>query len=53
MKTVISACLMGVKCRYNGLDSKNEKLTGELGMDEWVPVCPEQLGGLPTPRPPA
>ncbi len=53
MKTVISACLMGVKCRYNGLDSKNERLKSELGADEWIPVCPEQLGGLPTPRPPA
>jgi len=48
-----SACLLGVKCRHNGSDKRNEKVV-ELGMTEQlVPVCPEQLGDLPTPRQPA
>ena len=44
---------MGVKCRYHGEErhyEKAEKLKGEEGL---VPVCPEQLGGLPTPREPS
>ncbi len=52
-KIVISACLIGVQCRYNGLDSKSEQVTQEFGANELIPICPEQLGGLPTPRPPA
>ena len=52
-RVLISACLLGVKCRHNGRDSKSEEVMGRFGGDELVPVCPEQLGGLSTPRPPA
>lgn len=46
-----SACLLGVKCRYDGESKPNEKVI-ELAKTEWLmPLCPEQLAGLPTPRP--
>ncbi len=50
---VISMCLMGIRCRYDGQGIPWEGL--ELLKDKFfiLPVCPEQLGGLPTPRPPA
>ncbi|MEM1565725.1 MAG: DUF523 domain-containing protein [Candidatus Bathyarchaeia archaeon] len=48
-----SACLLGVKCRYDGQDSLNEKVVELLKTEILIPVCPEQLGGLPTPREPA
>ena len=56
MKSIlISACLLGVACRYDGLskplDSEIiEKLRTEYHL---IPVCPEVMGGLPTPRIPA
>jgi uncharacterized protein YbbK (DUF523 family) len=47
----ISACLLGVACRYDGLDCLHP-LAARLAREEpLVPLCPEQLGGLPTPRP--
>ena len=53
MKILISACLLGVCCRYDGA-SKPHPLAAALAEHHTlVPVCPEQLGGLPTPRPPA
>lgn len=53
MKILISACLLGTCCRYDGA-SKAHPLVAELvKRHTLVPVCPEQLGGLPTPRPPA
>lgn len=53
MRLLISACLLGCRCRYDGA-SKPQPWTGELAQrHELVPVCPEQLGGLATPRPPA
>ena len=53
MKILISACLLGACCRYDGA-SKAHPLSGALAeRHTLVPVCPEQLGGLPTPRPPA
>ena len=53
MKILISACLLGVCCRYDGA-SKSYPLVKELGKKhQLVPVCPEQLGGLSTPRQPA
>ena len=53
MKLLISACLLGVCCRYDG-DTKKHPLAEQLA-DKYtlIPVCPEQLGGLSTPRPPA
>lgn len=52
-KILVSACLFGNNCRYKGDNQLNEKLLS-LGKDDvLIPVCPEQLGGLPTPRRPA
>lgn len=50
MKILVSACLTGEKCKYNGGSNYNEKLMRFLAMHEVVTVCPEVMGGLPTPR---
>ena len=50
-KVLISACLLGKNCRYNGRHSKLTELE-EIDM-EWISVCPEESGGLGTPRPSA
>ncbi len=47
----VSACLIGVNCRYNGGNSLREEVLREGRI--LIPFCPEQLGGLPTPREPA
>jgi len=53
-KILVSSCLLGIKVRYDGGDSRQEGV-----LDEWmqqgriVPLCPETVAGLPTPRPPA
>lgn len=50
---LISECLLGLRCRYDG-DSKQNALISALAEKYYlVPVCPEQLGGLPTPRDPS
>ena len=50
---LISACLLGCACRYDG-KSKPHPLAQALARHGLVvPVCPEQLGGLPTPRAPS
>ncbi|MCD6247463.1 MAG: DUF523 domain-containing protein [Candidatus Diapherotrites archaeon] len=48
-----SACLLGIKCRYDGKDNLNERVIELAKREKLIPVCPEQLGGLPTPREPA
>ncbi len=53
MKVVISACLLGVRCRYDGGDSRNETAIKQSETVKLIPVCPEEAGGLSTPRPPA
>ncbi len=53
MKVAISACLLGVRCRYDGGASRNEAAIKHKETSELIPVCPEEAGGLPTPRPPA
>ena len=50
-KIAISACLLGIKCRYDGGDALREELL--QNRDDYLPLCPEQLGGLSTPRNPA
>ncbi|EMA6342295.1 DUF523 domain-containing protein [Bacillus cytotoxicus] len=50
---VISACLAGIACRYDGKDHLVSKIDDLLKKEDTVLVCPEVLGGLPTPRPPA
>ena len=53
MRVLVSACLLGVSCRYDG-QSKAYPLVDQLcRRHEVVPVCPEIFGGLPTPRVPA
>ena len=52
-RLLVSACLLGVYCRYNGERSQIPELQGLMERAELIPVCPETLGGLPTPRPPA
>ncbi len=47
---LISACLCGVNCKYNGGNNLNPYFSELLADGELLPVCPEQLGGLPTPR---
>ena len=52
-KIMVSACLLGENCKYNGGNNRNEKVLALLAEHEVIPVCPEVLGGLPTPRVPA
>lgn len=55
MNILVSSCLLGTACRYDGGAKAKEELLALLkdGKHTFVPVCPEQLGGLMTPRPPA
>lgn len=50
---IISSCLCGINCKYNGENNFNKKLLEMVNNGEATPVCPEQLGGLKTPRVPA
>ncbi len=50
---LISACLAGINCKYNGGNNFNEKAFELVKSGKAIPVCPEQLGGLTTPRTPA
>ena len=53
MKIMVSACLLGEDCKYNGGNNRNEELIRLLSGHTVIPVCPEVLGGLPVPRVPA
>lgn len=53
MKIAVSACLLGENCKYNGGNNFSEKVAKYVEGHEVIPVCPEVLGGLPTPRTPA
>ena len=50
MKIAVSACLLGINCKYNGGNNYSEKVAALSSDNEIIPVCPEVLGGLPTPR---
>jgi len=50
---LISACLLGINTRYDGGNRENKELLERLKGRMLIPVCPEQLGGMPTPRPPS
>lgn len=52
MKIIVSACLLGRNCKYNGGNNYDEKLAAFLEGKEVIPVCPEELAGLGTPRVP-
>ncbi len=53
---IVSACLLGLSTRYDGKSKTNpdflKRLLNSAKIGHVIPVCPEQLGGLPTPRPP-
>lgn len=49
-KILVSACLVGNNCKYNGKNNKNEKIIEFLKDKEVILVCPEVMGGLSTPR---
>ncbi len=53
MKIAVSACLLGQNCKYNGGNNYSKKVAAFLEGHSVIPVCPEVLGGLPTPREPA
>ena len=55
MHLLVSACLLGVCCRYDGRGNPlpQDSLDALLRQHQCIPVCPEIMGGLPTPRPPA
>lgn len=53
MKLLLSACLLGVCCRYDGASKPHPSVEALAQAHQLIPVCPEQLGGLSTPRPPA
>ena len=50
---IVSACLAGINCRYDGKNNFNKKIAKLVQNGSAIPICPEQLGGLPTPRIPA
>ena len=55
MNILVSACLLGIACKYSGGDNACPALLQALQQSghTLIPVCPEVYGGLPTPRPPA
>lgn len=50
---LVSACLLGMPCRYNGKSRKAAITPQELKDSIFIPVCPEVMGDMPTPRPPS
>ena len=53
MVIAVSACLLGENCKYNGGNNYSEKVKAFCEGHEVIPICPEVMGGLPTPRVPA
>ncbi|KAB3534380.1 DUF523 domain-containing protein [Alkaliphilus pronyensis] len=53
MRILVSACLLGINCKYSGGNNNNVGLVKDLKEKTIIPICPEQLGGLTTPRDPA
>ncbi|MBR0410360.1 MAG: DUF523 domain-containing protein [Eubacterium sp.] len=53
MKIMVSACLAGENCKYNGGNNRNEKVIQLMTDNDVITICPEQLGGLKTPRVPS
>ncbi len=49
-KIGVSACLIGKNCRYDGRNSLVKEIIETIPLEKLVPVCPEELGGLPVPR---
>lgn len=53
MNILVSACLLGINCRYDGNNCLNNKVIKLKEKYNLIPICPEQLGGLTTPRSPS
>lgn len=53
MKILVSACLLGENCKYNGGNNKNESVLALGEKHKLIPICPECFGGLPIPRVPS
>ncbi|MCR4691417.1 MAG: DUF523 domain-containing protein [Lachnospiraceae bacterium] len=49
-KIIVSACLLGQNCKYNGGNNYSKKVAEFIKEYEVIPVCPEVAGGLSTPR---
>lgn len=49
---LVSACLLGLNTKYNGESNPHSLIMRYSSLGKFIPVCPEQLGGLPTPREP-
>ena len=52
-KILVSACLLGINCKYDGGNNKNDKVLEYIKDKEVIPICPEIMGGLSTPRIPS
>lgn len=50
MSVLVSACLIGIRCRYDGSHNLDQHIIAILHETAFIPICPEQLGGLSTPR---
>ena len=53
MIIVVSACLAGENCKYNGGNNRNKKVEALFNGNRIIPICPEVMGGLSTPRVPS
>ena len=53
MKVLVSACLLGLRCRYDGRSKANPAIIRLAAEHTLIPYCPEIYGGLPTPREPS
>ena len=49
-KILVSACLLGINCKYDGGNNASKEIDEFLKDYEIIPICPEIMGGLPTPR---
>ncbi len=52
-RVLVSACLLGEACRYDGCSKPNQGVIDKISKCVFIPVCPEVMGGLPTPRKPS
>ena len=53
MKVLVSSCLLGYNCKYNGGNNYNYDIVNLSEDVQFVPICPEVFGGLPIPRKPS
>ena len=53
IKIIISSCLLGNNCKYNGLNNKNDEIIKLNTKFEFIEICPEVFGGLSIPRNPS